>query len=392
MFRFHSYFLCFSLLSLPAHAAGKTTCNASFTPSSGALALESITVGANRFSASLSLAGSSPLQFNLVSAATSSSNCYDPATLSGSTLNIAAVSVGSDSYNASFSLNTRSNPLSATLVSATKNSRFVPDAGMRVPNASNPFATVDSNGITHVGYQDNSDGGKEKFQSSSDGLTFSGATLVTFNNRAVDSRRTLMPDGKTWRLYRFDMAQKVLTSFVSSDGNVFTPESGIRYTPAENDKGSLGVYDAYTAKDGSVILIYLGDLMGKNNLRMARSTDGGLSFTQIQTNVLNDDAEGGGGNTFVDNKTLLLPDGRRRMVCMRALTLHSFISEDGISYTREMGTKLSAADFASVGLTLHSLHDPVLVQQKDGRYRVYVAGSTDTSISQFAIVSGVFAE
>jgi hypothetical protein len=41
-----------------------------------------------------------------------------------------------------------------------------------------------------------------KFQSASDGLTFNNATALTYSNRSVDSRKTLMPDGKTWRLYQ----------------------------------------------------------------------------------------------------------------------------------------------------------------------------------------------
>ena len=147
-----------------------------------------------------------------------------------------------------------------------------------------------------------------------------------------------------------------------------------------------------------MILIYVGDLTGKNNLRMARSTDNGMVFRFLKGNVLGDDDAGGGGSSFIDNKTLLLADGRRRMVTMRANEIHSFISNDGLTYTREPGVRLKPADFASVGVTIYSLNDPVMVLAKDGKYRVYVAASTSNTADEgpgntnWAIVSAVWSD
>jgi hypothetical protein len=94
-----------------------------------------------------------------------------------------------------------SSPLQFGQITATRIARVTPDPGLRVTKASNPFATVDSNGVAYLGYQDRATN-STKFQSASDGLTFNNATALTYSNRSVDSRKTLMPDGKTWRLYQ----------------------------------------------------------------------------------------------------------------------------------------------------------------------------------------------
>ncbi|QTN28887.1 hypothetical protein HZ993_03320 [Rhodoferax sp. AJA081-3] len=366
----------------PPAWAQRVTCVATFSPTTGALALEAAAVGNTRYQVRLSLAGGAAMAFQLDSAAVTTSACYDPATFDGSAVSIPAVGVGTDSYSATMVLAAGAVPMQFGQVIATKNPRLVPDPGIRVNQASNPFASVDSTGTTYLGYQDRSSGNITRFQSATDGLGFANPTTLTYTNRSVDSRKTLMPDGRTWRLYQYDLVAKVMTSYSSTDGNSFTADAGIRYSPAAGDNNTLGVYNSYVVSDNSVILTYVGDLMGKNNLRMARSTDNGLSFTFLKSNVLGDDGAGGGGNTFIDNKTLLLADGRRRMVTMRSNEIHSFISSDGLNYVREPGVRLKTSDFASVGITIYSLNDPVMVRTADGRYRVYVAASTSNATDE----------
>jgi hypothetical protein len=173
-------------------------------------------------------------------------------------------------------------------------------------------------------------------------------------------------------------------SRISVDGITFMPESGTRYAPQVADKGWMGVYEAYS--EGSrVVLIYLGDKDGANNLRRAVSTDNGQSFTFDQTDVLRDAALGGGGNSYVDPKTIKLPDGRRRLFAMRkGEEVDSFISTDGLSYTLEAGKRLALTDFTSP--SIRSLNDPVVVRLADGRYRMYVAALVN-STNEFSIVS-----
>jgi len=378
--------------------AQRATCTAAFDATTGFLTIDVVSAGSAKYLTKLALTNASGLVFNLDSAAATSKACYDPASFEGTLLTIPDLSVGSVYYNGNLKLTSSSAPYQFTIVAGSKNPRLIPDSGVRLTQASNPFATVDSNGVAYLGYQERGGSNATKYQSASDGLTFANPTVVTYFNRSVDSRKTLMPDGKTWRLYQFDVATKLMTSYSSTDGNSFTADTGTRYTPASSDNSSTGVFDSYVAGDGSLILIYVGDLVGKNNLRMARSTDNGLSFTFLKGNVLGDDDAGGGGNTFIDNKTQLLADGRRRMVTMRANEIHSFISNDGISYTREPGVRLKTADFASVGVTIYSLNDPVMVRTKDGKYRVYVAASTALSAdegpanSNWAIVSALWSD
>jgi hypothetical protein len=395
--RISGFFSAVLLASAPAWAQ-RVSCTASFNAATGALSIDVVQVGSTKYQATLTQISSSPLAFRLASATPTTNPCYDPTTFNGSSASIPAVGVGSDYYAASLVLVPGSSPLQFGQVTASKNARLVPDAGMRVTQASNPFATVDANGVSYLGYRDRGGDNNIRYQSASDGLSFAGPTLVTYQNRSVDSRKTLMPDGRTWRLYQYDLAAKVMTSYSSTDGNTFTADTGTRYAPAAGDNNSIGVYDSYVASDNSVILIYVGDLTGKNNLRMARSTDNGLTFTFFKGNVLGDDDAGGGASSFIDNKTLLLADGRRRMVTMRSKEIHSFISSDGINYTRESGVRLKTSDFASVGVTIYSLNDPVMVRTKDGSYRVYVAAATSNTTDEgptntnWAIVSAVWSD
>lgn len=388
---------CLAILLWPvAVNAARATCAADFNATTGVLLIEAVAVGSVKYQAEMSLpAGGSA--FKLESASIlNSSDCYDPASYADGVLTIFDVNAGGNYYYAALLLIPDSNPLQFSLQSAAKNPRLVPEAGIRVNKASNPFATVAANGTTYLGYEDRTSGGS-KFQSSADGLSFSNPTVLTYSNRSVDSRRTLMPDGKTWRLYQFNPDAKTMTSYSSTDGNNFTPDSDVRYTPHASDNNSIGVYDHYVASDGSLIMIYVGDLYGKNNLRMARSSDNGLTFTFLKGNVLGDYDAGGGGSTFIDNKTISLPDGRRRMFAMRAFELFSFISPDGVNWTREPGVRVSCRDFTDAGLNLYSLNDPVPVYMPDGTYRVYVAAATSSAAltagsSDWAIVSAVWSE
>lgn len=385
------------LVFVPSIAsAEKTSCAASYDAATNTLNLEAVQVGSAKFSVKMSSqSDAAGLAFALTSASPTTADCSDPVTFDIDTASIPDVLVGTSHYYAQLKLIVGSSPAKLSLMTATKNPRLVPDAGMRVTTGGIPFATVDATtGITYLGYSEVGTG-LTKFQSATDGLTFSSPTLLTYNNRSVDSRRTRMPDGKTWRLYEWDFGLKVFVSFVSTDGNIFTRETGTRYAPAVADNSSVGVYEAYVAKDNSVILVYLGDLQGKNNLRMARSTDNGVTFSYLKGNVLGDDSAGGGANSFVDTKTILLKDGRRRLISMRQLGLHTFISDDGVTYIREPGTRVTATEFAAAGATVYTVNDPVLVYDKNGKLKVYVAGATSkaapgTESSTWGIVSATW--
>lgn len=398
------------LVALPVQAE-RLACKAIYDTAAGTLNLDAVDVGSSRYVVKLTLMpGGSTTRFKLSTSTLSTSHeCFDAASVGANTLTIPDLTVADSFYAATLTLVAGNGPtqidmatsspatMQFDLASSTKNPRLVPDAGLRIEKASNPFASVNSStGITYLGYQDRS-GGPESFKSASNGLNFSNPTALTYSNRSVDSRRTLMPDGKTWRLYQFS-STGVMTSYISSDGNVFTAEAGTRYTAQAADNGRTGVYDLYTASDGNLVLVYVGDLMGKNNLRMAKSTDNGVSFTFVKGNVLGDDDAGGGGNSFIDNKTILLADGRRRMFTMHAGELQSFVTSDGYAWTREAGTRIGYKDFAAVGVTIYSLNDPVAVIDNSGKLKVYVAASTAALANEgpgntnWAIVSATWDE
>lgn len=388
---------CLAILLWPLAGQARVSCVATFDATAGTVWLDAVSAGGIKYQVGMSREAGDV--FRLTSAVVlGASDCFDPSTYASEVLTIPDVKVGDDHYYAELSLVSGSNPMRFTLRYAVKNPRLVPEAGIRVNYASNPLASVAANGTTYVVYNDRAPGGGgTKFQSATDGLTFGSPTLLTNSNRSVDSRRVLMPDGVTWRLYEYVPGIGGMTSSSSTDGSNFTSESGVRYTPHASDNNSIGVYDHYVAADGSLIMIYVGDLSGKNNLRMARSTDNGLTFTFLKGNVLGDDDAGGGGNTFIDNKTIRLSDGRRRMFAMRSFELLSFITADGIDWTREPGVRASYTDFAAAGLSIYSLNDPVPVFMPDGTRRVYVAAATSTAAfapggDQWAIVSAQWRE
>jgi hypothetical protein len=247
---------------------------------------------------------------------------------------------------------------------------FVFDSGFRVLNATNPAPGVDPvTGQVWIYYVDQI-AHKTMLRISDDGLTFGNASEPS--SWKNDSRNTLMPDEKSWRRYQYDPRAATLGSSVSSDGANFVAESGTRFAPQPDDHGVIGVYDLFSNHNGDVVLLYLGDLPGKNNVRRAVSHDGGLTFAFDHGNVLGDDDAGGGPNSFVDQKSLRLPDGRLRLFTMRKNTIYSFISnDDGLTFAFEPGIRLQFADYKEAALT--SLNDPVVVRLRDGRYRMYVA-------------------
>jgi hypothetical protein len=247
---------------------------------------------------------------------------------------------------------------------------FTFDAGFRVVGATNPQPGVDpATGQVHLYYVDHATN-QQRVAVSADGLTFpAGASAVgVFRN---DARNTLLPDG-TWRRFQWNFGTNQIGSLYSADGITFTPENGVRYTLQPADKGTLGVYDAYSDRQGGVVLLYLGDLPGLNNVRRAYSRDNGLTFTFDRGNILGDNTAGGGANSFVDEKSIRLPDGRIRLFTMRQNTIYSFVSnDDGYSFIRDPGTRLERGSFKEATLT--SLNDPVVVRLPDGRFRMYLA-------------------
>jgi hypothetical protein len=258
---------------------------------------------------------------------------------------------------------------------------FVADDGLRMDNASNAAAGVDpASGTVYLYYEDRVGQHSQKVATSSDGLAFGvGSTPL---DARFDSRNVRLPDG-SWRRYQYHPDTRELGSTRSTDGIDFTPEDGVRYSPAPSDNGEFGVYDLFSDPSGAVVMLYVGDLHGRNNVREAVSSDNGLTFTFSRGNVLGDDDAGGGGRSFVDPKTIALPDGRRRLFVNRGGTLYSFTSDASLrSYVQDPGIRLQPSDIHA--LTVTAFYDPVCVRLPDGRYRLYFTAQLSEPVGKRA--------
>ena len=265
--------------------------------------------------------------------------------------------------------------------------RFTPDPGLRVDNASNPAARVDESGKVILFYE-NQASRRVQVATAADGMKFPEGVPPTGIRHPFDTK---LPDG-TWRRYSWDRQTRAFTSSSSKDGTRYTPDAGVRYTLHESDRGTMGIYDVFSDARGGVVLLYLGDMQGANNVRRAYSADGGNTFTYTGGNVLGDAGASGGGRSYVDQHSIPLPDGRRRLTCMKACDVFSFITEDdGMTFKLEPGARLACRDFTE--FPVRCLNDPTLVRLPDGRYRIYVTAQIETAAGRRrqAIVSATTA-
>ncbi len=274
---------------------------------------------------------------------------------------------------------------------------FIFDDGIRMAEASNPGVKMNDDGTISLLFQDNSDDGKQHVAISEDGLTFSDRGESVTQRVGGQFRAKQLPDG-TWRGYGYDttkgIEEECLTSQSSEDGITFADDVGCRYTLTDDDKGTMGVYEFFADSNENIVLLYIGDRYGLNNIRRAYSKDNGETFTFTNGNVLGDDDFGGGAKSYVDEKVLVLDDHRVFLVAMQSGTIYGFMSEDdGVSFEPYEEPLLEANDFISTEYgEATSLHDPQIIELEDGRYRIYVTAgfrgdSTTTENDTEAIVS-----
>lgn len=255
---------------------------------------------------------------------------------------------------------------------------FTADKDIRMEYASNPGARVNEDGSVDLLYEDQSESFStgQGISHSEDGLDFEEGTPITFEEAGA-FRSKQLPDG-TWRSYGYNTTKGItgncLTSQNSTDGTNFTEDEGCRYTLQEDDNGTLGVYDFFVDSNENVVLLYIGDLKGLNNVRRAYSTDNGWTFAFTNDNVLGDEELGGGANSFVDEKVFVLPDHRVFLIAMKKGSVYGFLSEDdGVSFEPFDEPLFTPEDFSIVDENIQALYDPQIVQLQDGRFRIYVA-------------------
>lgn len=241
---------------------------------------------------------------------------------------------------------------------------FIPDPGVRMQNASNPGIFQDQNGLFYLYYQD-------MVVTSSNGLKFSNGVPVNDTN---DFRALKLPDG-TYRRYFWDERGRTpsnvygLKSKSSKDGIHFTQDPGYRYLLDESDHGKAGIHAFFVDNSGGVVLLYIGDLLGENNIRRAYSKDNGWTFNFEKGNILGDANDGKPGS-FIDHKVISQDDGRKRLFTVRQGNIYSFISDDdGKNFVQEPGLRLTPSDFKEFDIM--GFGDPVFIKLPDGRWRLY---------------------
>ena len=150
-----------------------------------------------------------------------------------------------------------------------------PDSGLRIDYAHVPNADIDPiTGSIHLYYENEQRHPtlprRRLHATAADGLTFGEGT--PYDTFAFDSRNTLLPDG-TWRRYVRPLDGDVIGSMSSTDGVHFIEDIGAPYILHESDHGWMGVNTVFTNSLDDVVWIYLGDKAGRNNARVAYSTE-----------------------------------------------------------------------------------------------------------------------
>ncbi len=261
---------------------------------------------------------------------------------------------------------------------------FIPDEDIRIEDASNSGVKYNTDGTISLLFQTRSNQarGRNDIATASVASDWLDFTVSKTGVNPAEFRALRLADG-TCRAYGLDATKSGvlpgstgLKSMSSKDCVTFTEDTGVRYELTEKDNESMGVYDLFIDSKGGVVLLYLGDLKGTNNLRRAYSTDGGWTFTFQDDNLLGDIAAGGGGQSYVDNKIIELIDGRVLMVAMKAGKIYTFVSADeGVTWTKQPDV-LAPEDFTGQSVT--GLYDPQIIQLSDGRFRIYVTGGVGT--------------
>ena len=262
---------------------------------------------------------------------------------------------------------------------------FTADTGVRMEDGSNAGVKIVDGALEMLYESHGTETGPHLASATqaTDWLTFSGVKQTN-----PDTFRALqLPDG-TWRAYGLDTtvgnAGSCLQSQSSTDGITYTKDAGCRYTLQDSDNGRMGVYELFNRQNSDVVLLYLGDLEGKNNVRKAVSTDGGWTFIYDSGDVFDTGNTTRSDQSYVDEKVIRLNDGTLYVVAMKAGVIYSFISkDDGETFTSE-GEILKPSDFDTAAL---SLHDPQIIELPDGRYRIFVTLFTGGGQEKNQIVS-----
>ncbi len=165
---------------------------------------------------------------------------------------------------------------------------------------------------------------------------------------------------------------RILSAF-SADGEVWTPEPGVRLSPQAGGAGEFRVVSSEVVPvgDGRRLRMYYECCAGSqsvtNSIRSAVSTDGGLEWTPEP------DARWEiAGRNLSAPRIVFLNDGRCRLYCVeRGLGIISAVSDDGgLGFHPEPGVRV-AQDGA---YDSHAAFAPEILCVASDRYVMYYAG------------------
>jgi hypothetical protein len=326
-----------------------------------------------------------------------SSSTSGSAASSSSSTSGSAASASSSTSGSAASANSSTSGAAASASSSGGGNllTFTAEAGYRLEatgrGARQPSARLDAAGVTYLHYE--TDTGRQ-MATATDGLTFVPSSAPP--DYRYHARFQLMPDGR-WRSFLPSMNQATIISNSTPDGLNPTQDSMTRYAGVADDHATFGIVEVFPDPlvSNKYLMLYLGDLFGKNNVRRAVSTNGGDSFTFDRGNVLGDDSCNSASCRYVDHTSIALDGGERRLFAMRGgLAIDSFLSDNAWDiFTLESGSRVTPETFTSVELTCYSLHDPTVVKLADGRHRMYVTCRVvDDGTDSGAIVSAITPE
>lgn len=140
----------------------------------------------------------------------------------------------------------------------------------------------------------------------------------------------------------YDNVSTRILSASSSDGLTFTPEPGVRLSPQTGGAGEGRVVssEVVPTTDGQLRMYYEcapGSQSEPNTIRSAISEDGLSWEVETGTRLSSENAN------YMSARILFLQDGRCRLYCgQRGRGIISALSDDGLTFQEEEGTRVAA--------------------------------------------------
>ena len=171
----------------------------------------------------------------------------------------------------------------------------------------------------------------------------------------------------------YDNATTRILSAFSADGDVWTPEPGVRLSPQAGGAGEFRVVSSEVVPigDGGRLRMYYECCAGPqsitNSIRSAVSTDGGLDWAPEPGVRLESQ-----GQNYSAPRIVFLRDGRCRLYCAeRGRGIVSAVSDDGgLKFRPEPGVRLAPDGTYD----MHSAFAPEILWVADAGYVMYYAG------------------